>query len=34
MQMDWKVTGTGLIIEQKTMLETNGVSEASQVRKT
>ena len=33
-EMDWKATGTGLVVEQKTVLETNEVGEASQVWKT
>jgi len=33
-EMDWRATGTGLVVEQKTVLETNEVGEASQVRKT
>jgi len=33
-EMDWKVTGTGLVVEQKTVLETNEVGEGSQVWKT
>jgi hypothetical protein len=33
-EMDWKATGTGLVVEQKTVLKTNEVGEATQVRKT
>ena len=33
MEMDWKATGTGLVVEQKTVLERNEVGEPSQVRK-
>ena len=33
-EMAWKATGTGLVVEQKTVLETNELGEASEVRKT
>jgi len=33
-EKDWKAIGTGLVVEQKTVLETNEVGEASQVWKT
>ena len=32
--MDWKTTGTSLVVEQKTVLGANEVGEVSQVRKT
>jgi len=32
-EMDWKATGTGLVVEHKTVLETDEMGEASQVRK-
>jgi len=29
-EMDWKATGTGLVVEQRTVLETNEVGKASE----